>query len=161
MPDLASSELYPGPPHLLVDSDVRHSPGWQVDRKDPAAAEVIVASLAQRDRRGRAVADRAALAAETLCHMRNMTFKGGSAEGPMTKDHPYDLRFMSDRATVCATGSADVIVELQYRDVESVDVSGSVPSAPVPRTIALTLIRDCLAPCWDCRSMLAQRERSI
>jgi hypothetical protein len=177
MPDVASSELYPGAPQLLVISGVRHSLGWQVDRKagpcfvlaraglrvsvterfpltdegwaqawaalvalDPAAAEAIVASLARRDRRGRAVADLAAVAAETLCFLGRMTFKGGSAGAPMRKDYPYDLRFLSDKATVCAAGSAQVIAEVQYRDVESVDVSGSDPSDPVPRTLALILI---------------------
>jgi hypothetical protein len=177
MPDVASSDLYPGAPQLLVDAGVGHSLGWQVDRKagpcfvlaragfrvsvterfpltdegwaqawaalvasDPAAAEAIVASLAKREKRGRAVADLAALDAETLCLMRHMTFKGGSAGAPMKKDYAYDLRFLSDRATVCATGSADVIVDVRYRDVESVDVSGSDPSSPVSPVLALILI---------------------
>ena len=177
MPDVASSELYPGAPQLLVDAGVRHSLGWQVDRKagpcfvlaragfrasvterfpltdegwaqawaalvasDPAAAEAIAASLAKREMRGRAVADLAALHADTLHLMRHMTFKGGSAGAPMRKDHPYDLRFLSDRATVCPTGSAEVIVEMRYRDVESVDVSGSDLSSPVPQVLALILI---------------------
>jgi len=177
MPDVAGYELYQGAPLLLVDSGVRLSLGWQVDRKagpcfvlartgfrvsvterfpltdegwaqawaalvasDAAAAEAIAASLAKRDKRGRAVADRAALDAETLCLMRHMTFKGGSAGAPMTKDYDYDLRFLSDRATVCATGSAKVIVEVLYRDVETVDVSGSDPIRPVPPVVTLTLI---------------------
>jgi len=177
MPDVAISELYPGAPYLLVESGVRHSLGWQVDRKagrwfvlartglrvsvaerfplteegwaeawaalvaaDPAATEAITASLAKRASRRRAVADKAALDVQTLRVIRRLTFKGGSTGAPMTRDHAYDLRFLSDRATVCATESAQVILEVPYRDVESVDVSGPAPASPVPPVLALVLI---------------------
>jgi hypothetical protein len=176
-PDIAISELYPGAPQLLVNSGVRYSLGWLVERKagrcfvlartgfrvsvaerfpltdegwaqawaalvaaDPAATEAITASLAKRASRGRAVADKAALDAQTLRLIRHVTYKGGSTNAPMKKDDAYDLRFLSDRAAVYAIGSAQVILEVPYRDVESVDVSGPVPGSPVPPALSLILI---------------------
>jgi hypothetical protein len=177
MPDLTTSELYPGGPYLLVDSGVRHSLGWQVDRKagrwfvlartgfrvsvaerfpltdegwvqawaalvaaDPAATEAITESLATRASRGRAVAAKAALDAQTLRLIRRVKYKGGSTHATMRKDYAYDLHFLSDTVTVCAIGSAQVIVEVPYRDVESLDVSGPDPGNPVPPLLSLALI---------------------
>jgi Short C-terminal domain len=44
MPRVPSETLYRGSPHLLVNSDVRHSLGWQVDRK--AGPSFVVVRLA-------------------------------------------------------------------------------------------------------------------
>ncbi|HEX7994394.1 MAG TPA: hypothetical protein VF506_10770 [Streptosporangiaceae bacterium] len=160
-----------------MDSGVRHSLGWQVDRKtgrwfvlartglrvsvaerfpltdegwvqawaalvaaDPAATEAITESLATRASRGPAVAAKAALDAQTLRLIRHVTYKGGSTHAPMRKDYAYDLHFLSETVTVCATGSAQVIVEVPYREVESVDVSGPDPGNPVPPLLSLALI---------------------
>jgi hypothetical protein len=92
---------------------------------DTAAAKAIAAHFAEREVRKRASDKLAALNAQSLCLMRRVRFNGGSGEMPLAKGQMYDLRFMSDRVMVCAPGSPEVILEMPYQDVETVDVSGS------------------------------------
>jgi len=166
MPSVAPADLYSGTPNLLRASGVRHSLGWQDDRKagpsfvvvrlsrldnikvierfplteqgwatawralaalDAEAAVAVGARLARREagRRGAAALD--ALDAGSLCCLRYVIFNGGSGTAPLTKGQAYDLRFLSDRIMISPRRSADAIVEVPYRDVETVEVSQSSP----------------------------------
>lgn len=108
--------------------------------RDPAAAEQIRAKLAKREVRSQAGAVYAALAAETLCLIGNVTFNGGTSMAPLARGQKCDLRFMSDRIMVCAVRSADAIIEMPYRDVKSVDVNSSDPSPAGAQLAAVILI---------------------
>jgi hypothetical protein len=65
-----------------------------------------------------------------------VTFRGGSGAGPLNKGQAYDLRFLGDRIVVCRPGSATAIVEMPYRDVETVEVNGSGPSKSAGELLA-------------------------
>jgi hypothetical protein len=92
---------------------------------DPGAAEAIAANLAKRDARSRTATVLTALDAESLCLLRSVAFNGGSGRVVLTKGQPYDVRFLSNGLKVCAPHTVDAILEIPYRDVETVDVSGS------------------------------------
>ena len=68
-----------------------------------------------------------------------MTFNGGSGGGPLIKGQAYDLRFLGDRIMVCPCRSAEAIVEVPYRDVETVEVSGSSPGKSPGELLVLIL----------------------
>jgi len=163
MPSVPRDNVYRGRPRLLLESGLRHSLGWQDDRKagpsfvvawlrplgsvkvterfplteqgwasawqalsglDASAAAAIAARLAEREAGRRAAAALTALDAESLRCLRRVTFNGGSGGMPLAKGHAYDLRFLGDRIVVCAPRSVGAIVEVQYRDVETVEVGG-------------------------------------
>jgi hypothetical protein len=175
MPSVPPADVYRGRPRLLLESGVRHSLGWQNDRKagpsvvvvrmsrpdrvqlkerfplteqgwaaawralsglDADAAAAIGAKLAQIDAGKHAAAALVALNAETLRRLRHVTFNGGSGAGPLTKGQAYDLRFLGDRIMVCLQGSATAIVEMLYRDVDTVEVSGSIPGKSAGELLA-------------------------
>ena len=91
---------------------------------DASAAAAIAARLADREEGSRAVAALAALDAESLCYLRPVIFNGGSGGVPLVMGRAYDLRFLSDGIMVCQRRSVDPIVEVPYRDVETVEVGG-------------------------------------
>jgi Short C-terminal domain len=102
---------------------------WQaLSDLDESAAATVAAILAKRAARERAAAARRALDAESLYVVRYAVFNGGSGPAALTKGQGYDLRFLRDRIVLCPPRSEKAIVELPYRDVESVEVSGSSPS---------------------------------
>jgi hypothetical protein len=94
-------------------------------RRDAPAAAAVEARLERREADKRTTAALAALDAETVRCLPSLTFTGGSAAVPLTKDYAYDLRFMPDRVTVCRQGSAAAIVEVPYREIEAAEVSGA------------------------------------
>lgn len=177
MPTISKSELYTGAPHLLVDSGVRHSLGWQDDHKagpcfvlartgfrvkvtqrfpltepgwgdawqellrlDLGAADAIEPILAKRETRSRAAAAWIALDAASLCSLLSVTFNGGSGTDPLAKGQLCDVRFLSDKVVVSARGSADAILEMPYRDLESVDITGSGSSRSGSELLVVVLV---------------------
>jgi hypothetical protein len=163
---------------LLLESDLRHSLGWQDHRKagpsfvvarlgrldrikvterfplteqgwsaawqvlsgrDASAAVAVAARLERMEAGQRAAAAVVALDAESVRCLRRATFNGGSGGGPLTKGLAYDLRFLGDRIMVCPPGSAAAIVEVPYRDVETVEVSGSSPGMSPGELLVLIL----------------------
>jgi hypothetical protein len=162
MPRVSRAELYVGAPYLLITGRLRHSLGWQGQRKadpsfvvvsrsrlgavkvkerfpmteqgwagawqtlcglDATAAAAIQAKLTIREEGSRAAVAIAGLDAESSCSLR-VTFNGGSGESPLTKNQRYGLRFLGDRIIVSPEHSVDAVIEIPYRDVESVEVSG-------------------------------------
>ena len=120
-------------------------PGWEsawraLAAVDPDAAVVVAAKLARRAARDSAVAAVAALDQQSLCHLRRVTFKGGSGGEPLVKDHAYELRFLGDRATAGAPRQVEAALEIPYRDIEAVEVSGPGDvSKPLGELLALVL----------------------
>jgi hypothetical protein len=101
---------------------------WQaLSGVDAGAAAAVAEKVAQLEAGGRAVAALGALEAESLRCLRSVTFNGGAGEAQLTRGQTYDLRFLADRLMVCLPRSAAVVVEVPYRDVETVEVSGSSP----------------------------------
>ena len=178
MPRVPRADLHRGTPSLLLESGLRHSLGWQDDRKagpgfvvirlsrldrikviqrfplteqgwaaawralsglDVGAAAAVAAKLAQLEAGRRAVAALVALDAESLRCLRHVTFNGGSGATPLTGGGAYDMRFLGDRIMVCLSGSAAAIVEVPYRDVETVEVSGSSPGKSPGELLVLIL----------------------
>jgi Short C-terminal domain len=162
MPSVPRGELYRGHPFLLLESGLRHSLGWEDDRKagpsfvvtrlrgldsrkvtdrfplteqgwasawralsdlDASAAAAIAAKLAEREAGRRAAAELAALDAKSVC-LRRVVFNGGSGGVPLSKGRFYDLRFLDDRIMACEHDLMDATVEVPYRDVETMEVSG-------------------------------------
>lgn len=178
MPTVRPADISRGRPSLLLESGLKHSLGWQEDRKagpifvivrltqldkikvmerfplteqgwaeawralsdlDVSAAAAVAARLEQTEAGRRAVEALAALEAESLRCLRRMTFNGGSGGAPLTKGRPYDLRFLGDRIMVSPSYSAEAIVEIRYRDVETVEVSGS-SSVKSPGELAVWIL---------------------
>jgi hypothetical protein len=101
---------------------------WQaLSGLDAGAAAAIAGRLAQLEAGGRAVAALGALDAESVRCLRSVTFNGGAGEAQLTRGQTYDLRFLPDRLMVCLPRSAAALVEVPYRDVETVEVSGPSP----------------------------------
>src|SRR5712691_7231598 len=94
---------------------------------DADAEAAVAATLAKREAGRRAATAWVALDAESLRCLRRVIFRGGSGGAPLTKGRSYDLRFLAHQIMVYPGGSADAIVEVPYRDVETVEVSGSSP----------------------------------
>lgn len=118
--------------------------GWEsawraLSGLDAGAAAAVAARLADREARRRAAAALAALDAESSRCLRRVTFNGGSGAVPLAKGQAYDVRFLGDRITVCARRSADAIVEVPYRDVEAVEVTGSSPGKSPGELLVLIL----------------------
>ena len=157
MPSVRRYELYRGRPHLLLESGLRHSLGWQDDRKAGPSFVVVwlprftplkvaerfplteqgwasawraLSGLAELEPARRAAAALTALDAESLRCLRRVIFTGGSGGGPLAKGHAYDLRFLGDRIMICPPGSAEAIVEVPYRDIDTVEVGGPVSKSP-------------------------------
>ncbi|HYK69894.1 MAG TPA: SHOCT domain-containing protein [Streptosporangiaceae bacterium] len=86
-----------------------------------AAVEVKLAELAARRRAAEALS---VLDTGSLSCLRSVIFDGESDRGPLTKGEHYDLRFQDDRIIVCAPRAARAFLEMQYADVETVEVSG-------------------------------------
>jgi Short C-terminal domain len=107
---------------------------------DADAAVAAAARLTQRERRSRAAAALKELDAESLCLLQPAAFNGGSGEVPLTNGQPYDLRFLRDRVTVCTPRTAQAVFEVPYRDIETVDVSGSSPAMSSGELLAVILI---------------------
>ena len=113
---------------------------WQaLSDLDASAAATVAATLAKQAARKQAAAARRVLDAESLCVVRQSVFNGGSGSAPLTKGQAYDLRFLGDRIVVCPPLSAKTIVELPYRDVETVEVSGSSPSGSSGEMVVICL----------------------
>jgi hypothetical protein len=180
MPSVPPSQIYRGRPYLLLESGLRHSLGWQDDRKvgpsfvvvrlsrlssvvkvaerfplteqgwasawraladlDGSAAAAIAAMLAKREPTRRATAALAALDAESLYCLRRVISNGGSGGVPLAKGQAYDLRFLSDRIIVCPPHSVDAIVEVQYRDVEAVEVGGAGEVSKSPGEVLVLIL---------------------
>ena len=102
---------------------------------DADAAAAIAANLAQRAAREAAASALRSLDGESLRRLGPMTFSGGSDGVPLTKGHAYDVRFLTDRILVCPRRSAPAVVEMPYRDVEAVEVSGSGSGSSSPGLI--------------------------
>jgi hypothetical protein len=94
---------------------------------DADAAAAVAQRLAQLAAGGRAVAALGALDAESLRCLSSVTFTGGAGEAQLTRGQTYDLRFLGDRLMVCVPRSAAAVVEVPYRDVETVELSGPSP----------------------------------
>jgi Short C-terminal domain len=178
MPSFPRAGVYRGTPRLLLESGVRHSLGWQDDRKaglsfvvvrvsgwdrikvnerfplteqgwaaawralsglDVEAAAAVGTRLGQIEAGRQSAAALVALNAESLHCLRRVTFNGGSGRGPLTKGRAYDVRFLGDRIMVCLPDSAAAIVEVPYRDVETVEVSGSSPGKSPGEVLAWIL----------------------
>jgi Short C-terminal domain len=118
--------------------------GWEsawraLSELDADAAAAVGAQLAKMEARRSARANLAELNARTVCHLRFMTYNGGSGDSPLVRGKSYDLRFLGDRLLACPPGSAAAVVELAYHDVEAVQVSGSDRSRSAGETVAVTL----------------------
>jgi hypothetical protein len=179
MPSVSPDLLFRGSPHLLVDTDVHHSLGWQDHRKagpslvvlrlgwlssvkvkarfpltelgwesawralssvDPHAAAAVAARLADQAAREGAARALDALDHESLCHLRRVTFKGGSGGGPLAKDQAYELRFFGDRITVSLPRQLDAVLTIPSRDVEAVEVSGPVKVGRQPGELLVLIL---------------------
>jgi hypothetical protein len=104
-------------------------PGWEDAWQallglDSAAAEAMRPILAKREARSHAALALTTLNTASLCSLRSVPFNGGSGSDPLVKGQLCDLRFLTDKIVVCPPGSADPILEMPYRDLESVDISG-------------------------------------
>jgi hypothetical protein len=98
---------------------------WQaLSDRDADAAAAIAAMLAKREAARRAAAGLAALDAESLRCLRSVIYNGGSGVMPLAKGQIYDVRFLGDRIMICRPRLVDAIVEVPYRDVETVEVGG-------------------------------------
>jgi hypothetical protein len=106
---------------------------------DAGAPAAIAARLAQMEARRRGAAALVALDAESLRCLRYVTFNGGAGGAPLTKGRAYEMRFLADRIMVCSPRSAEAIVEVPYRDVETVEVSGSSSGMSSGEVAALIL----------------------
>lgn len=71
--------------------------------------------------------------------LRHMTYRGGSSDAPLTPGQNYDLRFLDDRLMVSLSAPALTVAELNYRDIESVEVSGSERGKSAGETAAVIL----------------------
>jgi hypothetical protein len=107
--------------------------------RDDGAATAIAAKLAEREARTRAAAALNALDAQSPRCLRRVIYNGGSAGVPLAKGQAYDVRFLGDRIMICARGSTEAIVEVPYRDVETVEVSGSSPGRSHGELLVLIL----------------------
>jgi hypothetical protein len=117
------------------------SAAWQVlSGRDASAAVAVAARLERMEASQRAAAAVVALDAESVRCLRRVTFNGGSGGGPLTKGLAYDMRFLGDRIMVCPPGSAAAIVEVPYRDVETVEVTGSSPGMSTGDLLLLILV---------------------
>lgn len=106
---------------------------------DTSAAAAIAAQLVKQDAGRRVVERLTALDGDSLCSLGRVTFNGGSGEVPLFKGHAYDVRFLSDRIILCPPRSVGAILQVPYRDVETVEVSGPSPSKSTGELIALIL----------------------
>ena len=106
---------------------------------DAGATAAVAARLAKQEAGRRAAAALAALDAESVYCMRLVTYNGGSGGVALAKGQAYDLRFLDDRVMVGLPRSAEAIVEVPYRDVETVEVSGSSPSKSTGDLLAVIL----------------------
>lgn len=114
---------------------------WQaLSGLDATAAAEIAAKLARKEAGRRATAALVALDSESLSWLRHVTFSGGSGGGPLVKGRAYDVRFLGDRIMVCPARSTDAIVEMSYRDVEAVEVSGASPGKSPGELLVLILV---------------------
>jgi len=101
------------------------SSAWQaLAAVDTEAAAAIAAKLAEKEARTRAVAALAALDAESVRCFRRVTYEGGSGGLPLAQGHAYDVRFLRDRIIVCPPDSVAAVVEVPFRDVETLEVDG-------------------------------------
>ena len=106
---------------------------------DASAAAAVEAKLAQQEEGRRLAAALIALNSETLCRLRYTIFNGGSGGAPLSKGQPYDVRFLGDRVVVSQPSSLNAIVNLPYRDVEAVEVTGSTPDKSSGQLVVLVL----------------------
>lgn len=101
------------------------SSAWQaLAAVDTDAAAAIGAMLAEKEAGTRAVAALAALDAESVRCLRRVNYRGGSGGLPLAQGQLYDVRFLRDRIMVCPRDSVTAIVEMPFRDVETVEVGG-------------------------------------
>jgi hypothetical protein len=92
---------------------------------DGDAARSAAARLAARAAGQRAIADRARLDADSVCYLRDVIFLGGYLPGTeLVAGRPYDLRFLGDRIAVLPCRGAEMLVEIPFGDVETVDIGG-------------------------------------
>ncbi len=105
---------------------------------DAGAAAAVAARLGQMEAGRRAAAALVALDADSL-RCLYVTFNGGSGGALLTKGRAYDMRFLSDRILVCPPRSVSAIVEVPYRNVETVEVSGSSPGKSPGEVLVLIL----------------------
>lgn len=115
-------------------------PGWasawqELSDLDPRAAAATAARLAAKDAASRAVAALTTLDAESAYCLRRVTFTGGTAGLRLTKGRAYDVRFLADRLMICLPSSTASLIEVPFRDVETLEVGGpgqvSMPTAEV------------------------------
>jgi hypothetical protein len=117
------------------------SDAWQaLVRCDPSAAEAIVPVLTKREAQSRAERELAALDAESLYLLRYVTFNGGSGATPFTQGQFCELRFLKDKVIVCRPRSPEAILHLPYRDVETVEVTGSASSRSASEQVVVVLV---------------------
>jgi Short C-terminal domain len=108
--------------------------------RDASAAAAVAAVLLKREAAGRKSAALAALDAESLVCLRRLKYNGGSGGVPLAKGQAYDLRFLGDRIMVSPPGLAEAIVELPYRDIETLEVGGpGRVDKPTGEVLAVTL----------------------
>lgn len=119
--------------------------GWEtawrtLSSVDPSAAAAVAARLADQAARKDAAAALDALDHASLCHLRRVTFKGGSGGVPLAQDQAYELRFLRDRITASLPRQLDAVLTIPYRDVEAVEVSGQGKvSKPLSELLVLIL----------------------
>jgi hypothetical protein len=94
-------------------------------RLDRDAAQAAAARLAVLAARQLARAELAGLDAESVYLMSDVTFVGGySAHADLAAGQNCDLRFLEDRLAAYPRGTAQVLMELPYGDIETVDIGG-------------------------------------
>ncbi len=118
--------------------------GWEsawrtLSGLDAEAAAAVAAMLAAARERKSAAAALAQLDAGTMCCLRRSTYKGGSDDSLLTRGGAYDLRFLGDRLVLSRPASATPVVEMPYRDVEAVEVSGSARGKTPGEKVAVIL----------------------
>lgn len=118
--------------------------GWEtawrsLSAVDADAAKAVGAKLARMQAHRAAAAALAELDAQTMCRLRGVTYNGGSGDVPLAGGKMYDLRFLGDRLEVRPPGSATATIELPYRDVDALEVSGSDHGMAVGQQVTLVL----------------------
>jgi hypothetical protein len=107
---------------------------------DPAAAAVVAKRLAALAALQDAAVALDALAEESMRTLPHVRFSGGSGATRLISGQDYDVRFLSDRVSVCPSRSATAAAEIAYPDVEAVEASTTNSGRPTSEFIILIAV---------------------
>jgi hypothetical protein len=104
--------------------------GWEqawrfLAGSDAVQAERLRAELDQREAEDRVAVQLADLDSRAMASVLAVKLLGGYAPGvELTEDEYYDIRFLAEQLTVMSAGTAEILLDLPYGDVEDVDIGG-------------------------------------